>query len=113
MAQLEVRTSTDSDRAVVALAGECDLATKDELAAALDAAARVARTVVVDLAELAFLDSSGLHGLVSAHRSVLDRGGRLYVVGAAGAVAQVLDITGVGELLKPPGSNGGDPGGRS
>jgi anti-sigma B factor antagonist len=112
MTQFEVRTSAEPGRVVVALAGECDLATKDELASALRAAVTSAETVVVDVAELEFLDSSGVHGLVAAHRATLGRGGRLYVVNARGPVAHVLDMTGVAELLKPPAGNGADAAGR-
>jgi anti-anti-sigma factor len=102
MAQFEIRTSADGDRVVVALAGECDVAARDELAAALSAAVTSAEVIHVDLAELRFLDSSGVHGLVKAYHAATGRGGRLYVVNARGVVAHVLDLTGVGELLSPP-----------
>lgn len=101
MAQFEVRTSSEPDRVVLALTGECDLATKDELALALGEAVTCAPVVVVDATELTFLDSSGIHALVTAHHATQRRGGRLYLVNAHGPVAGVLDLTGVGELLKP------------
>src|SRR4051812_23482334 len=99
MAQFEVQTSAEGDRVVVALAGECDVAARDELTAALNAAVTSAEVVLVDVAELRFLDSSGVHGLVKAYHAATERGGRLYVDNARGVVAQVLDLTGVGELL--------------
>jgi len=101
MAHFEARTSAEADRVVVALVGECDLAVRDELAAALNAAVTSARVVIVDLAALKFLDSSGVHGLVTAHHTARDRGGQLYVVNPGGVVATVLEVTGVGELLSP------------
>jgi anti-sigma B factor antagonist len=102
MAQFEAKVSAQPDRVVVALAGECDLAVRDELSAALLTALGTARTVVVDLAELRFLDSSGIHGLVAAHHAAVRDSGRLYVVNARGPVADLLDLTGVGDLLRPP-----------
>jgi anti-anti-sigma factor len=102
MAQFGTTTSVEAGRVVVALAGECDIAARDELTSVLLAAVGSARIVFVDLAELRFLDSSGVHGLVAGHRAAIERGGRLYVVNAAGVVAAVLDLTGVGELLRPP-----------
>ena len=102
MAQFEARTSSGDGRVTVVLSGECDLAVREELIAVLTEAARSAPVVVVDLGGLTFMDSSGIHGLVTAHRSARDGGGCLYAVNATGVVAQVLDLTGVGELLRAP-----------
>jgi anti-anti-sigma factor len=102
MALFETSTSVESGRAVVALTGECDLAAREALTSALHAAIERAEVVDVDLAALRFLDSSGVHCLIAGHHTALRRGGRLYVVNAHGAVAQLLDVTGVGDLLRPP-----------
>jgi anti-sigma B factor antagonist len=101
MARFEARTSDEVGRVLVRLAGECDLAVARELDDTLLAAVGRAPVVVVDVAGLDFLDSSGLHGLVTAHHAARDRGGRLYVVNPTGAVAAVLDLTGVAALLSP------------
>jgi anti-anti-sigma factor len=103
-ARFEVTTSDEPGRVRVALAGECDLAVSDRLTAALLAAVRQAPVVVVDLAALDFLDSSGVHCLVTAHHAALARGGRVEVVNQAGSVATVLDLTGVGPLLSANGA---------
>jgi len=102
MPQYEVRTSVEGSRAVVALRGECDLAAREAVTAALRGAAERCDTILVDLAELQFLDSSGVHALIAGHHAAVERGGRLYVVNAAGEVARLLDLTGVGELLRLP-----------
>jgi anti-sigma B factor antagonist len=108
MAHFETKTSAEPGRVVVALAGECDLAGREQLADALHAAVNSAPVVFVDLAGLTFIDSSGVHGLVTAHHAARRSGGRLYVVNAGGPVATVLDLTGIGELLSPP-PDGNDP----
>ncbi|MEV0561772.1 STAS domain-containing protein [Dactylosporangium sp. NPDC050588] len=102
MAQFDVKTSEVDGRAVVALAGECDLTCREELTAALLAAVDLAPVVVVDLAALRFIDSSGIHALVAGHHAAQRQSRRLEVVNAAGVVAHVLDMTGVGDLLAPP-----------
>jgi anti-sigma B factor antagonist len=102
MRDFEVRTAAEAGRTVVSLAGECDLGRRDELASALLTAVAGAEVVYVDLDALRFLDSSGLQTLVTAHQSASERGGHLYLVNASGAVATVLDVTGVGDLLRPP-----------
>lgn len=100
-------TSVEPDRSVVALTGECDLSSRDELASVLLAAVDDAKLVCVDLAGLTFIDSSGLHGLVTAHHAALRAGGRLYVRHAGGRVAVLLELTGIGDLLSPPEDGGG------
>jgi anti-sigma B factor antagonist len=102
MGRFDVRTTAAADRAVVALTGECDLEGRDEMTAVLLAAVGSARIVHVDLAGVTFLDSSGVHCLIVAHQAAERAGGRLYVGNAEGAVARVLEITGVGELLRAP-----------
>ncbi|MCM0677834.1 STAS domain-containing protein [Micromonospora phytophila] len=106
MANFETRTSNEDGRTVVRLAGECDLAARDELTSVLMAAVAGANIVVVDMGGLTFLDSTGIHGLVTAHHAARRAGGRLYLVNATGMVANVLDITGVGELLRAPADDG-------
>jgi anti-sigma B factor antagonist len=101
MAQFEARTSAETHRVVVALTGECDLAVRDKLTAALHAAVTSSPMVVVDVGGLTFLDSSGVHGLVTAYHAARDLGGELFVTNANGTVATVLDITGIGDLLRP------------
>ncbi|WP_433617461.1 STAS domain-containing protein [Dactylosporangium sp. CA-139114] len=108
MARFEAVTSVEGHRAAVALSGECDLSAREECTAALLAAVETSPQVVVDLGGLTFLDSSGVHALVTAFRAAQDRGRRLSVVGAAGMVAHVLEITGVGGLLSPRGDADAD-----
>lgn len=99
MARFAATTSEEPGGVRVALAGDCDLAVRDELIATLLAAVGRSTAVVVDLAAVDFLDSSGVHGLIAAHRAAAERGGRLYLENPSGSVAAVLDLTGVGALL--------------
>jgi anti-anti-sigma factor len=106
MAQFAAETTEQDGLVRVALAGECDLAVCAQLDEVLSEALNRATVVVVDLSRLMFLDSSGVHGLIVAHHAARQRGGRLVAVNARGAVATVLDLTGVGKLLGPPRDGG-------
>jgi anti-sigma B factor antagonist len=106
MALFEATTSAADGRVVVSLAGECDLTTREELTTVLLAAVDIAPVIVVDLTGLRFIDSSGVHGLITGHHAARRQGHRLHVVNAGGAVAGVLELTGVGELLAPPPADG-------
>jgi anti-anti-sigma factor len=99
MARFAATTSDVPGGLRVALAGDCDMAVREELTATLLAAVGRSTSVVVDLAEVDFLDSSGVHGLIAAHRAALERGGHIYLENPTGSVAAVLDLTGVGPLL--------------
>jgi anti-sigma B factor antagonist len=107
MARFEATTSEEAGGVRVALAGECDLEVREQLTATLLAAVRRSPVVVVDLCALDFLDSSGVHGLITAHHAARESGRALFVVNPTGAVATVLDLTGVGALLRPPAGDGG------
>ena len=111
MASFAATTSDGPGHVRVALAGDCDLAVRDQLSEVLLTAVHRSGTVLVDLAAVEFLDSSGLHSLVAAHRAAVERGGRLYVENPTGSVAAVLDLTGVAGLLSRTGSSSDETGG--
>ena len=80
--------------------GEVDIGTAPELTAALDAALRESRgAFVVDLCDVAFLDSSGVSVLVRA-RAVLGREERtLAIVCPPGPARRVFEVAGIADLL--------------
>jgi anti-sigma B factor antagonist len=102
MSFFQAHTRREADTVVVVLSGDCDLRSRDQMTATLLTAVRSSSTVTVDLADVRFLDSGGLHALVEAHRASIQRAGSLYVVNATGSVATVLQITGIHDLLQPP-----------
>ncbi|HWH15464.1 MAG TPA: STAS domain-containing protein [Miltoncostaeaceae bacterium] len=91
----DVRVTADDGRALVHVSGELDLATASRFQRELGAAL-AAGPVVLDLAALEFIDSSGVRALDAVLRDA-DRGGRTLVVrdGIHENVRQILAITGV------------------
>lgn len=83
--------------AVLSLSGELDLMSSAELrqgiAEAISSGAPAC--VVIDLAELAFCDSSGLNALIFAVNSVEAAGGRLVLSGTQGRIARLFSVTGL------------------
>jgi anti-sigma B factor antagonist len=95
----------DGDTHVVELQGELDLATTPYIAAALDAALETGkRFVVLDLGEVAFVDSTTLAAMLAAHRQLEARGGRLVTVCSDPFVARVFEMTGLTQRLGVTGS---------
>jgi len=63
----EIQTQQDGDSVTITVHGEIDLSTADDLDAAIrDAEDTEIGQIVVDLSDLAFLDSSGLSVLLKA-----------------------------------------------
>lgn len=90
----------DDDTHVVAVSGEIDIFTAPEfktlLADTIDAGRKL---VVVDLTETTFIDSSSLGVLISAHRRLDLREGRLVVVCDKREVRNTFKITGLDSVL--------------
>lgn len=62
----EVATEEHSDRAVIKVFGELDIATGPELATALARQAAQCRSILLDLRGVEFMESTGLHLLIQA-----------------------------------------------
>jgi anti-sigma B factor antagonist len=88
-------------RFVMSLDGDLDLATAPALAdavAGLLAGARVEQ-LLVDLAEVRFLDSSGVRALLQARRAATEHGAGFAVGRPGEVVARVLRMAAVDQLL--------------
>jgi anti-sigma B factor antagonist len=89
--------------------GELDLATVSLLESAFDVVFRDhdAEMIVMDLTELSFIDSSGIHLLIRMHDACAGAD-RLRVINGSRAVERLLDLTGLRAHL-PIISSDGDP----
>ncbi|MEV8517367.1 STAS domain-containing protein [Dactylosporangium sp. NPDC051484] len=99
---LTVARHDGSGAVTITVQGEIDLATAGQLRDAIIAAVTDAEpdiSLVVDLAELRFIDSAGISALLRGRRSALAAGRTFRVDGAAGLVLEVLQLTGVWSLL--------------
>jgi len=52
-----------------------------------------AKHIVVNMAKVTFLDSSGIGMMIRCHSAVTQVGGKLHLAGAAGAVRQAFKVT--------------------
>jgi anti-sigma B factor antagonist len=81
---------------VIAIAGELDVTNHGEMAAYLGRIRQApADQVVFDLAELAFMDSSGLRALLSCRQDCVGQGGEMRLAALQAIPARMLEITGV------------------
>ena len=94
------RSERNGGAQTVRLSGGLDLAGRGPL---MDELGRLdvgdAKTLIVDLRELEFIDSSGIAALVEAKRRWREDGGRLELLCAPGPIQLLLQITGLDTLL--------------
>jgi len=96
-----VRVERNSPPGVTAvwLSGELDLAGAGTVDDCLAAVVESDPEVVVDLRELAFIDSSGLRSLVRSRKNAAALGHTLTLRHPGAVVAKVLAITGLDEVF--------------
>jgi anti-sigma B factor antagonist len=82
------------DAAVLALTGDLNRATAEEVSRALDLTVPDTGAVVLDLSDVPYLSSSGLRVLLLLHRRARMRRQRLALVGMPGATRELLSSTG-------------------
>jgi anti-anti-sigma factor len=78
----------------VHVAGEVDLATSPQLLQALAESQVDARLVVLDVREVTFVDSAGVHAILAAAVKARREGHRLMLVRGSAHVDRVLALTG-------------------
>jgi anti-anti-sigma factor len=104
MARLDVEILTEPERVMLLLHGELDMATEAQLrdVAMQQLAAHDLAKLQLDLADVTFLDSTGVSALVDLHKEATDRGVDLEIVAASHRAARVLTIVGLAEHFGLP-----------
>ena len=82
--------------------GELDIATAPELRRLLTGLRLRGHSVVLDLAEVTFIDSTGLSALMDAHFEAARDGWDFSVRHPSRAVRRVAELTGMEHVLGPP-----------
>ena len=98
--RFEVTVRVDDGRTSLAVRGDVDAYTGPTLADYLDVAVtETTGAITVDLADVHFVDSSGIAVLVAAAKRLRDRDDELIVQSPPPIVRKVLEMTGVTKLL--------------
>ncbi len=93
MFSIDPSTRGSDGLCVVTLRGELDVMDAASAAGELSAIAARGHLVIVDLAGLTFIDSSGLAALVLARKHARGTGGDLLLAAAQGQVLRFLDVS--------------------
>jgi anti-anti-sigma factor len=99
---VEVDHAPGAHRAVVRVAGEIDLTSVSELTAALERVVAAGATDLrLDLAEVGFMDSTGLAALITTHTQLEGRG-RVVIDDASPTVRRTFEVAGLGVFFGTP-----------
>jgi anti-anti-sigma factor len=80
--------------------GELDIATAPALGRALKHALLTARLVVLDLRDVAFIDSAGVHAILNADARARTLGQRLMILRAPATVDRIFGLSGAADQLE-------------
>lgn len=99
----EVRVESRNGVARVAVIGELDLATASKLSRELAGVERDgAGAIMLDMRDVSFVDSTGLHAVVLAWKRAQLNGHRFVLVGATPAARRLCHISGTEFILDDP-----------
>lgn len=90
-----IARSTSGHAEIVSLAGELDMAHAPTVAETLDVLADNERPVIVDLTDLTFIDSSGIHAILRPR----PQQGAVLLVCPPGNIQRVLNVTKIDRVL--------------
>ena len=91
---MQITLSTETDPMVTAVVGRLDLRTAPELRAQVSAALVAGPgSMIIDLSNVEFIDSSGLGVLIGLHKQAAAQGGRVTLVPPSGSARQIFALT--------------------
>jgi anti-sigma B factor antagonist len=97
---LTLQTTKVGQRTVVAAAGEIDLITAQRLENAADSALdQGAQDLWIDLSDVEFIDSTGIHALLQVRGRVQALNRRLAVICPVSPLRRAFELTGLAEAL--------------
>jgi anti-sigma B factor antagonist len=93
MSSVDLRTRVSDGHVIVALRGELDVADAAAVVAALAVVAARTPQIIIDLAGLEFIDSSGVAALARGRKLARQHGGDLLLAAPGHEVLRVLALT--------------------
>lgn len=94
--QLQLKVLHDGTKSTILLIGECDLASHEALRAGLrDVFAARPHQIVLDLSDLSFIDSTGIHGIIELHTRARLEGIQLAICPGSRQVQRIFDLSGL------------------
>ena len=94
-----VKTATNDQSVTLCIEGRVDTTTAPELEQAIRALPDTVTELILNLDKLVYISSAGLRVLLSAHKMMASRGGKLVITGANEVVTEIFEVTGFSDIL--------------
>ena len=98
--EFSTKVTHDGDATVIFVRGEIDIATCERLRDAIEPHLGPQQTIVLDLSDVGFMDSSCLSVLIQARGTLTEDGGSLILRNPSLAAHRVLTLAGAQHLLR-------------
>ncbi len=95
---MNINKKLDNGTLTIALEGRLDTITAPELEAELKKSEGTADKLVFDMSGLEYISSAGLRVLLSAHKSMIGKGG-MKITHVNEIVSEVFEVTGFSDIL--------------
>ncbi|MBQ6554242.1 MAG: STAS domain-containing protein [Firmicutes bacterium] len=95
---MTITKTQENDKLTVAIEGRLDTTTAPQLEAELKSSLYDVKELVFDIKELEYISSAGLRVLLSAQK-VMNKQGKMTVIGANKAVMEIFEVTGFVDIL--------------
>ncbi|WP_027729162.1 STAS domain-containing protein [Treponema sp. C6A8] len=96
---MTITKNQEGEKLTIALQGRLDTVTSPELESELKTALDGAKELIMDFTKLEYISSAGLRVLLSAHKKMDGKGGKMKLTNINEMVREVLDVTGFMNVL--------------
>ena len=99
MSKLTFTQNKENDTMTLSFEGRIDTTTSAEFDSDIKSSLDGVTTLVLDFKKVSYISSSGLRVLLSTHKSMDEKGGKMIVSNPSKMVNEVFDVTGFGDVL--------------
>ena len=99
MNTLSITKNTDGQTLTVDIAGRIDTATSPTLDNEIKSSSDGITKIILNFEQVEYISSSGLRVLISLHKTMSAKNGRLVIRKPTEMVAEVFDVTGFADIL--------------
>ena len=96
---MEITILQENGATIVNIIGRLDTVTSPELDIAVKPLIVMGATIIFDCEKMEYISSSGLRVILTAHKSVVSKGGKFILRNLNSEIKSVIDITGFSRIL--------------